>query len=303
MNGRADAKTIKRLYVDEGLSRDAVASRLGMPSSFVTRSLRQCGVEIRPKRTPTIVTELATSRPHRPRIVINGGQVVVKRQIRLTMKLAYTLGWILGDGYANRREVDAIVSERERSLIEPFVRRVLGRFGSVYVVPRHGAFLIRCNSTVLSRVLCSPTGTRYWGNVDFVLRSPRYAAALIAGFWDADGGVYREANGTLRAHLYNSNLLLLDKIADTLKTTYGIEATIYKRNQNKNSSSSGIHARSDRFDLYIQAKSNGLWARHISRFMLLPWKKPVTSAQNNQDSESCASSATPTLSAAESFRY
>lgn len=95
-------------------------------------------------------------------------------------------------------------------------------FGSIYVVPRHGAYLTRCNSTVLSRLLCSPKGTRYWKKIDFVLRSPKYAAALIAGFWDADGGIYHEASGTPRIHLYNSNFFLLDRIADTLQTIYGI---------------------------------------------------------------------------------
>ncbi|MDV3278734.1 MAG: hypothetical protein LYZ69_09785 [Nitrososphaerales archaeon] len=279
MIGKVDARTIKDLYVDEGLPRDIIARRLGLSNTFVTRSLRQSGVEIRPKRTPTIVTELVTSAPHSPRIVIDRGQVVVKHQIRLTMKLAYTLGWILGDGYANRREVDAIVSERERSLIEPVVKRVLKRFGNVYVVPRHGVFIIRCNSTVLSRSLCSYKGARYWENIDFILQSQMYARSLIAGFWDADGGVYREANGTLRAHLYNSNLLLLDKIADAMQTMYGIEVAIYKRKDSENSSSSKIHARLDRFDLYVKARSNRLWTRHISRLMLLPWKKPVRLAQ------------------------
>jgi intein/homing endonuclease len=203
------------------------------------------------------------------------GLVLAKCQIRLTAELAYVLGWILGDGYVNKREVDAIVSLREQSLIEPVVRRELERFGTVFVVPRHGTLVIQCNCTLLSRALCSPRGARYWENVDFILRLPKYASAFIAGFWDADGGIYRESNGTVRSHLYNSRLHVLNKIADSMQTLYGIETMIYKRKKNNNSSTSKIHQRLDRFDLYVRARSNKRWARQISRFMLLPWKKPV----------------------------
>src|SRR5580698_7240823 len=206
---------------------------------------------------------------------MDNGQPILKCQIRLTLELAYTLGWIVGDGYANKREIDAIVSLRERSLIESFVRRELERFGTVFVVPRHGVLLVRCNSTLLSRVLCSPKGIWYWENVDFVLRSRRYASAFIAGFWDADGGIYRETNGTVRTHLYNSDLLLLNKIAHAMQTLYGIETRIYKRKKNKDDPDSKIHQRLDRFDLYVRSKSNDRWGRHIARFMLLPWKKPT----------------------------
>ena len=268
-----DATTIRHLYVIEGLSRDTTARRLRVSNSLVTESLRKTRVEIRPKRTPTIIAELVTTTPRPPRILLEAGQVIAKHQVRLTVKLAYMLGWILGDGYANRREIDAIVSERERSLIEPFVREIMKHFGSIYVVPRHGAYLIRCNSTVLSRLLCSPSGTRHWKNVDFVLRSPKYAAAFIAGFCDADGGVYYEADGTPRIHMYNSNLLLLERIANTLHKVYGIGVTIYKRKENSYSPGSAIHQRFDRFDLYIQAGSNRLWARQIARSTILPWKK------------------------------
>jgi len=174
----------------------------------------------------------------------------VKHQIKLTRRLAYTLGWILGDGYVNKREIDAIVSLREQSLIEPLVRPGLERFGTVFVVPRNGALILRCNSTLLSRALCSPNGIKYLDNVDIILHSARYASAFIAGFWDADGGIHRETSGTVRAHLYNSRLYLLERIAVALQTLYGIETTIYKRKKNKRYSNSKIHQRLDRFDLY-----------------------------------------------------
>jgi LAGLIDADG-like domain len=275
VNTRPSSRTIKRLYLDEGLSRTAIARRLHIPSSFVTKSLSQSGVDMRPQITPTIVSELVKSRPHRPHIVMDKGQPILKCQIRLTLELAYTLGWIVGDGYANKREIDAIVSLRERSLIESFVTRELERFGTVFVVPRSSVLLVRCNSTMLSRILCSPRGTWYWENVDFVLHSRKYASAFIAGFWDADGGIYRETNGTVRTHLYNSDLLLLNKIAHALQSLYGIETRIYKRKKNKDDPSSKIHQRLDRFDLYVRSKSNDRWGRYIARFMLLPWKKPV----------------------------
>jgi hypothetical protein len=136
MNTRPSSRTIKRLYLDEGLSRTAIAGRLGVPHSFVTKSLSQSSVDMRPQKTPTIVTELVTSEPHRPRTVMDKGRPIMKCQIRLTLELTYTLGWILGDGYANKREIDAIVSLREQLLNEPLVRRELERFGKVFVVPR-----------------------------------------------------------------------------------------------------------------------------------------------------------------------
>jgi LAGLIDADG-like domain len=265
---------VRRLYVEEGLSRDKISQMLGVNHSIVTNALRQSGVKPRPQRTPIIVTELTESNPNRPRIMISRGRVIVRHQVRLTLNLAYLLGWIIGDGYANRREIDAIVSLRESKLVEPLFRAQLERFGSVFVVPRHGAHIIRCNSTVLARVLCTATGKRYWTNIDFILQSPRFAPVFIAGFWDADGGVFHEANGAFRAHLYNSRLLLLEKIVHALNQHLGIEVKVYKRKQNRSLPETKIHARSDRYDLYVRAKSNHLWAKRIGRHMLLPWKRP-----------------------------
>ena len=274
MTFNVNPSTVRRLYVEEGLSRDRIAHMLGVNHSIVTNALRQSGVRLRPPRTPIIVTELTVSTPQRPRIMISGGQVVVRHQVRLTLRLAYLLGWTIGDGYANKREIDAIVSIRESELIEPLFKRMLERFGSVFVVPRHGAHIIRCNSTVLARILCTASGQRYWKNVDFILQSPKFAPVFIAGFWDADGGVFHEANGAFRAHLYNSRLALLEKVAHALNKHLGIEVTIYKRKPNESWADTKIHARSDRYDLYVPVRSNDPWARHIGRHMLLPWKRP-----------------------------
>ena len=146
-------RTVKNCYCEE--------TRRTPQLCEVTESIRS-GDEA--SNYSTIVTELVTSIPNHPRIVMDRGQPIMKCQIRLTLELTYALGWIVGDGYANRREIDAIVSLRERSLIEPIVRRELERFGTVFVVPRNGVLLIRCNSTLLSRALCSPKGTWYWEN-------------------------------------------------------------------------------------------------------------------------------------------
>lgn len=245
------SRTIIRLYVQKGLSRDKIALMLGLPHSTITDTLRSSGITVRPPRTPTMVSELTISKPHHPRIENLNGQVIVRHQIRLTKKLAYLLGWIVGDGYSNRREIDAIVSLRERRIIEPFAKSLLACFGKILVVPRHGTRIIRCGSTKLARVLCTAAGQQHWENVDFILQLPRYAASFIAGFWDADGGIFREATGAFRAHLYNSNLLLLEKIADALSKEFKIEATIYKRKSNEFSPDSKIHEQSDRFDLYV----------------------------------------------------
>jgi LAGLIDADG-like domain len=274
MASYAEARSISRLYVEEGLSRDKIALVLGLPHSAVTNTLRKSGIQMRPPRTPTMFTELTKSKPHPPRIESLESQVVVRHQIRITTKLAYLLGWIVGDGYSNKREIDAIVSSRERRLVELAIKALLARFGKVIVVPRHGVHIVRCSSTELARVLCTATGQRYWKNVDFILESPRFAAAFIAGLWDADGGIFREANGASRAHLYNSNLLLLERIADALSKQFRIEVTIYKRKTNEFSPDSKIHEQSDRFNLYIRAEGNDRWAQCIGRHMLLPWKRP-----------------------------
>jgi len=113
-----DARTVKDLYVDKGLPRDKIALILGVPHSVITKSLKQSRVIARPPRTPIIVSELTLSRPRSPRIESIGNRVIVRHQIRLTLELAYLLGWVIGDGHANRREIDAIVSMRESELIE-----------------------------------------------------------------------------------------------------------------------------------------------------------------------------------------
>jgi len=65
-----------------------------------------------------------------------------------------------------------------------------------------------------------------------------------------------------------------------MQTPYGIETRIYKRKKNKGDPSSKIHQRLDRFDLYVRSRSNDRSGRHIARFMLLPWKKPVAAAED-----------------------
>lgn len=267
-------RTIIQLYLEEGLPRDKIAVMLGLPHSRITSVLKKHGVTMRPARTPITLTELTTSKPLPPRIESFGGRVVVRHQIRLTRKLAYLLGWIVGDGYSNRREIDAIVSLRERRWIEPFVMDMLSRFGNVLVVLRNGAHIIRCLSTKLARVLCTADGQRYWKNIDFILGFPTFAAAFIAGFWDADGGVFREVNGASRAHLYNSNLVLLEKVADALSKHFRIEVTLYKRKTNESLPNSRIHEQQDSFNLYVQSKGNDHWAQQIGKHMRLPWKKP-----------------------------
>lgn len=274
MTSLSEGRRIVRLYVDEGLPRDKIALILGIPHSRVTNTLRKFGIRMRPPRTPIIVTDLTMSNPRRPRIENLERRIVIRHQVRLTTKLAYLLGWIVGDGYSNTREIDAIVSLRERKYIEPFVKGLLSRFGQILVVTRNGARIIRCSSTKLARVLCKDSGQRNWKNVDFILEFPRVAAAFVAGLWDADGGLFREANGAFRAHLYSSNLILLEKIADAVSKHFGIEVTLYKRKTNESSPNSKIHEQSDRFDLYVQAEGNHRWARHIGRHMLLPWKRP-----------------------------
>jgi hypothetical protein len=210
---------------------------------------------MRPQRATPFNTELVVSKARLPRIVLVNGQPVKKFQVRLDRKLSYALGWVLGDGYVNTREIDAIVSSRERDIMEPFLRSVLERFGKVFVVGRHGVYIIRCNSTVLSRVLCSSDGERYRDNIETILDSRIYAAYLIAGFWDADGGCYVDKTHNARAHLWNSNLVLLDKVAEVLENSYGIQTTIYKRSEYDSAPFTGIRRKSEHFDLYVHAKS------------------------------------------------
>lgn len=114
---------------------------------------------------------------------------------------------------------------------------------------------------------------RYWKNVDFILESPKFAAAFIAGFWDADGDVFHEPNGAFRARLYNSNLSLLKKIANAMAKHFRIEVRLYKR-KTVTLPQDSIRARSVRYDLYVKAGANSLWAKYIGRHMRLPWKKP-----------------------------
>lgn len=273
LRGRVSPRLVARLYVKDGLSRDRIASQLGIPHSAVCEALKNQRVLMRPKITPTTVTELTIFNPKPDRIVSFGRSAKVKRQIRLTMEFAYLLGWTLGDGYTNKREMDAIISLRERKYVELFLKHELREYGRLLVVTRHGTHIVRCLSTRLARVLCTPGGRRFWRNVDFVLRFPKYAAALMAGFWDADGGVFHDTNGAFRVHLYNSNRGLLERIAKALTTHFGIETAIYKRKRT-HSPNSNIHQKKARLDLYVWANSNELWARNISTFMKLPWKKP-----------------------------
>ncbi len=159
---------------------------------------------------------------------------------------------------------------REREIMEPIIEEEIGHFGKVTKAERNG-LLLSSSSRMLSRILSTYEGNQNWENIDVILSSPRFACNLIAGLWDADGGVYRERSGQLRIHLYNSDLRLLDEIAESLYKVYAIETALYKRPAN--SPESRILTRSDRFDLYVIASSNATWVRTIGTRMFLPWKK------------------------------
>lgn len=262
---------IKILYVEQGLSRDTVAKKLGVPASLVSRSLRDAGIPLRPQKAPFLLPEIVTHQPDNPKTMILKGQPVLRVQIRLDRRIAYLVGWLLGDGSVNGREAIAILSSQERKIVEPHIRPVMERFGSVFVVRRFGCFLLRCTSSILARLLSDFQGRRSFDNVNRILCTKAYAGYLVAGLWDADGSVYTERSGK-RIHLYNSNLDLLDKVAEALEQLYKISSTIYKRKEYAETSSN-IRGRRDRFDLYVRAESNEKWLNFIGRHMIIPWKK------------------------------
>jgi hypothetical protein len=243
---------------------------LSISTSVVTRALEESGVRLRPNKTPWIQTILVYSRTRRRRIELLQECPVIIHEIVIDGELSYLLGWMLGDGHFGARQAVAIMAARERAIIEPRIRPVLERFGSVNSTWRNNALLLHTSSRIVPRILCRHDGSRIWRNIDKVLESPRFAATLIAGLWDADGGAYVERSGAIRVHLYNSNLELLRRVAEALERHYGVTTALYRRRE---SDSSKIVQNSDRYDLYVLAKGRDSWFENIGQKMMLPWKR------------------------------
>ncbi|VVB60938.1 LAGLIDADG-like domain protein [uncultured archaeon] len=136
--------------------------------------------------------------------------------IKITPKLAYVIGFTLGDGSVQKYMVE--VFNKDKAL-----RRVLfdylTPYGSITQDERpNGLWRLRLSNGKIANLIRDEKGIRQ-DTLDFIFKDETLARNFIAAFWDAEGAILKKKDrkNYCDRYLYNSNKYLIDKICKFLE--------------------------------------------------------------------------------------
>jgi hypothetical protein len=164
---------LRRLYLDEGLSAEAVAARLGCTAAVVLRRLRAAGIERRP-----------SSHPRYPRRDFDGDEA----------RLAYLLGFRVGDLHVACTEISVVVkcTSTRKEQVDLF-RALFEPYGHIYTSEAEPTIGSGLRKAVRMQVhlnrsfeFLAPKEDRV---PEWVLGDEEAFFAYFAGYFDAEGYV------------------------------------------------------------------------------------------------------------------
>ncbi len=149
--------------------------------------------------------------------VKNDGKVKIVNKIKLTDLLAYLIGFTLGDGNVQNYSVD--VFNKDREIREPILN-ILEQYGTVTKEERkNGLWRLRLSSAKVANLI-KDGGIRE-DTLDYIFNKNELARLFIAGFWDAEGSVLKQAGRKrpkFNVYLYNSNKSILYRVSSFLES-------------------------------------------------------------------------------------
>lgn len=193
--------------------------------------------------------------------------------IKMTPGLAYLVGFTLGDGATQKYMVE--VFNKDRGMYN-YLLKTMKNFGAVTLDQRaNGLWRIRLSSKLISDLIKRNKKMRK-ETVDFILNNDRFAPYFIAGLWDAEGSVLKQAK-YYHVYFYNSNKKLIDLVGNYLSKSR-IDFSIIKiKERRKSFTSMGrtIIPRKQMYRLGVPKKSVDKWAELIGLYLLHSKKSKI----------------------------
>lgn len=143
--------------------------------------------------------------------------------IKIDGNLSYLIGFCIGDGAIQKYMVEAFNKDVG---MKDYLKTTMQRYGIVQEVIRaDGLWKLRLSSVKIA-ALIKRNGKIVEGVLEYILSDKDLAPKFVAGFWDAEGSVLKQAKYT-HVYLYNSNKELLERISKYLEK-HNIKNSIIK---------------------------------------------------------------------------
>lgn len=246
--GKEKFRTILQiLYYDLGLSINTIAKAIDVYPIIVSKWFKALEIPVHPVGERIVRSHLVLFKPP---------SATGKNLIQLTEELAYFIGFVIGDGYTDKKKglVEAI--NTEFSIKRP-IKRVMTSVGKVrelqgVTVKGNRYWRLQVSDVALARLFSS-------NSINFILNNPRFAKQLIAGFYDADGlrASQYHKSGTPLVGFINQDKSLLNSIKMSLLNCYNIRTVQLVRDEQKGRShvirGRVIKSKKSVFKFYISA--------------------------------------------------
>lgn len=194
--------------------------------------------------------------------------------INVTPELSYIIGFTLGDGAVQKYMVE--VFNRDRKLREHLLE-LMKPYGSVTESEREdGLWKLGLSSVKIANLIKDENGIRE-DTLDHIFNDEELAKKFIAAFWDAEGTVRAQGN-YYHIYLYNSNVLLLDKVKEFLTSkNISFSTLINDHDLNRVYFIKGRRVISRKLvhRISVPKSSYGLWINYVGNHMLHSKKSAV----------------------------
>ena len=206
-------------------------------------------------------------------IVTENGITYNSTTIKITPELAYTIGFVLGDGSVQQYQIEVFNKDKN---LRKILFDHLKLYGHITEEKReNGLWRLRLSNGRIANLIKDHSGIRI-DTLDYIFSKDILASNFVAGFWDAEGSVLRQ-NNYYHIYLYNSNNFLLDKICNFLQAKR-IKFSILNLKSRKNVyllNNRQIIPRKLIQRISIPKSSNLNWYKEIGKYMNHTKKKQV----------------------------
>ena len=193
----------------------------GIPDSTLGRRFGELNI---PFIRHHIVTKAFPGNEDAEIVITKNNEAFRAVTVKITPKLAYLIGFTLGDGSVQKYMIE--VFNKDRKLREILFQH-LKPYGTITEEEReNGLWRLRLSNGVIANLIKDEKGIRE-DTLNYIFSNDELARQFIAAFWDAEGTVRKQYN-YYHIYLYNSNEYLISKVCGFLNNKK-IKFSIHKR--------------------------------------------------------------------------
>ncbi|MBI2663643.1 hypothetical protein HYX15_03895 [Candidatus Woesearchaeota archaeon] len=146
-------------------------------------------------------------------VVTKDGIIYNSATINITPKLAYVIGFALGDGSVQQYMVEVFNKDKK---LKEVLFDYLKSYGTITEDTReNGLWRLRLSNGRIANLIKDKNGLRK-DTIEFIFSNDELAKNFIAAFWDAEGTVRKQYN-FIHIYLYNSDDYLINKVCKFLE--------------------------------------------------------------------------------------